>query len=201
MQISAQARRLISLRSRLPILLGVVVLCLPALAHAQAPGNPGKPGKAHELFARDAGTWDCDVKMFFAGPGMPPVESKGVEVNELVSGGLYMRTSLSYPMGDRGEFEGHSLIGYDPRINKYVGTWVDNFTSIPSQISGEYDENSKTLTVHRTVVDGRGNELKSKDVTTWTDDSKKNVAVFLIVKTGDKELEIKLMEMTATKRP
>jgi hypothetical protein len=99
---------------------------VPTLASAQP--QP-KPGKAHALLARDAGTWDCNIKMFFQGPSGPPAEFKGVEVNKLVSGGLYLQTSFTYPMGGRGAFEGHSLMGYDPRSKKYVGTWVDNFTS------------------------------------------------------------------------
>ncbi|MEX2142160.1 MAG: DUF1579 domain-containing protein [Pirellulales bacterium] len=182
--------------SRLAVLLWLVVVCIPTLVVAQA----NRPGKAHELLASEAGTWDCEVKMFFQGPGRPPTEFKGVEVNKLVSGGLYLQTSFTYPMGDRGEFEGHSLMGYDPRVKKYVGTWVDNFTSVPSPINGEYDEKSKTMTVRSTVVDGSGKELKSKNVTTWLDDSRKKFAAFLIVEAGGKETEVKLMEMTATKR-
>jgi hypothetical protein len=80
--------------------------------------------------------------MFFRGPDSPPAAFKGVEVNKLVSGDLYLQTSFKCPMGDRGEFEGHSLMGYDPRSKKYVGAWVDNFTSVPSQLTGEFNEQS-----------------------------------------------------------
>jgi hypothetical protein len=161
---------------------------------------PAKTDKPHELFSRDAGTWDCQVKMFFRGPAGPPVEFKGVEVNELVSGGLYQRTSFKYSMGNRGEFEGHALVGYDPRIQKYVGTWVDNRTTVPSRIEAEFDESEKTMTDRRTVVDGRGKEFKSKQITTWLDDSSKKLEIFMTVEADGKETDIKLMEMIATKR-
>ncbi|MCH7688437.1 MAG: DUF1579 family protein, partial [Planctomycetes bacterium] len=136
---------------------------------------------------------------FFKGPQGPPTESKGVEVNKLVSGDLYLQRSFTYLMRDR-RFEGHSLMGYDPRSKKYVGTWVDNFSSIPSQFTAEYDEKAKTLTVHRTAVDGSGKQLETRQVTTWLDDSNKKFEIFLIVEAGGKKIDIKLMEATAKKR-
>jgi hypothetical protein len=42
--------------------------------------------------------------------------------------------------------------------------------------------------------------LKSKNVTTWLDDAKKKFEAFLIVEAGGQETDVKLMEMTATKR-
>jgi hypothetical protein len=177
------------------------VMCLLAAAGAQAQDAPmPKPGKPHEVFAKDAGTWDCDVKMYFAGPDMPPSEFKGLEVIELVSGDMYLRSTFTCKMGDAGDFEGHSLMGYDPRTKKYVGTWVDNFTSAPSALEGEYDEAAKTLTIHSSVVDEGGETLNSKQVTTWSDDSSKKFEVFLVVEAGDEKIDVKLMDMTAKKR-
>jgi hypothetical protein len=158
-----------------------------------------KPTAAHALLASNVGTWDCDVNLYFRGPQSPPTEVKGVEENKLLGGGLYLQRSFTYPMRNR-QFEGHLLMGYDPRSKKYVGTWVDNFTSVPSQVQGDYDENAKTLTVRNAVVDRSGNELKQKQVTTWLEDSKKKLEIYLIVEAGGKETEIKLMEMVATKR-
>src|SRR3712207_3844677 len=110
-------------------LLGVLTLCLATTAGGQ---DPTEPAADHELFEREAGKWDCGVQMFTTRKG-PPVRFRGVEVNKPVSGGLYLHTSLTYAMGDR-KFEGHSLMGYDPRTKRYVGTWADNFTAIPRQI-------------------------------------------------------------------
>ena len=181
--------------------IAVSVMCLLIAAGAQAQDAPmPKPGKPHEIFAKDAGTWDCDVKMYFAGPDMPPAEFQGLEVIDLVSGDMYLRSTFTCKMGEAGDFEGHSLMGYDPRTKKYVGTWVDNFTSIPSALEGEYGEESKTLTIHSTVVDEGGAELKSKQVTTWTDDANKKFEVFLVIPVDDQQIEVKLMEMTGKKR-
>jgi hypothetical protein len=53
---------------------------------------------------------------------------------------------------------------------------------------------------HRTVVGGNGNEFKSKQTTTWIDDSNKKLEIFIVVEADGKNMEVKLMEMTATKR-
>ncbi len=91
----------------------LVAVCISTSALAGDLPHP-KPTKAHEFLARDAGKWDCDVKMFFEGPDAPPAAFKGEETNTLVSGDLYLQTAFTCQMGER-KFEGHSLLGYDPR--------------------------------------------------------------------------------------
>jgi hypothetical protein len=177
-------------------------LCLSAICFATgaASQTATKHQPAHDLIAKEAGTWDCDVKMYLKGPKAEPSEFKGVEVNTLVSGGLYVQTSFKFKMGNAREFEGHSLIGYDPRAKAYVGTWVDNLTTIPRQIKGEYNEAVKTLTTRSTVVDNAGKEIQSKEITTWLDDAKKKTEIFMIIDIGGKQTDVILMESTATKR-
>jgi hypothetical protein len=172
----------------------LLAICLPTAAAAQ---NPQKPQPAHKLLAIDAGTWDCDVKMF---KGQKPLEYKGVEVNELVGGRLYLKTSFTFKMGDQRQFEGHALMGYDPRAKKYVGTWVDNFTTVPRRIEADYDTATKTLTDRSQVADAMGNQMKTKQTTTWTSDTQKKIEIFLLLDAGGKETEVKLMEIAATRR-
>ena len=172
----------------------LLALCLTAASLAQ---NPQKPRPAHKLLAAEAGTWDCDVKMF---KGQQPLEFRGVEVNELVGGGLYLKTSFIFQMGGQRQFEGHALMGYDPRAKKYVGTWVDNFTTVPRRIEADYDAAAKVLTDHSRVADARGNELKTKQITTWSSDTQKKIEIFLLIDAGGQESEVKLMEIVATKQ-
>ena len=138
--------------------------------------------------------------MFYQGPGAPPSEFKGVEVNRLVSGDMYLQSSFNCPMGDRGNFEGHLLMGYDHRIKKYIGMSVNNFTTVPTRLEGNYDENEQAFVIYSIAVDGGGNELKSKHVTTWLDESKKKLEIFLIVESSGKETNVKLMETISQKR-
>lgn len=179
-------------------LICIFVVSVSTSAYAQDIPIP-KPGKAQNILAKDVGAWDCEVKIFVKGPQGPPSESKGVEVNRLVSGGLHLQTTFKCRILDQ-QFEGHGLMGYDSRSKKYIGTWVDNFSTTPAQLTARYDEKTNTLTVLSTVVDGSGKELQQKQVTTWIDASKKKFEIFLVIEAGDKKIDIKLMEMTATKR-
>jgi hypothetical protein len=127
--------------------------------------------------------------------GQKPLEYKGVEVNELVGGGLYLKTSFTFKMGGQSQFEGHALMGFDPGAKKYVGTWVDNFTTVPRRIEADYDAAAKTLT-DRSIVAG----MKTKQITTWSSDTQKKSEIFMLIDAGGKETEVKLMEIAATKR-
>jgi hypothetical protein len=159
-----------------------------------------QPTDAHKLFAGDAGTWDALVKSYHRGPQGPATESKGVETNELLAGGLYSRSTFKYTLRNR-EFEGHGLFGYDPRSKEYTGLWVDNFTTIPTPLKGKYDPDRKTLTLTGAVADAAGNEIKQKQVTQYLDDKTKTLTIYILVEIAGKTREIKIMEMTATRRP
>jgi hypothetical protein len=175
------------------------LLLLSAPGWAQEPPAP-QPAEAHKVLADDAGTWDAVVKMYHRGPAAPATESRGVETNELVCGGLYSRSTFKYQMGGR-EFEGHGLIGYDPRSKEYVGTWVDNFSAIPSSVTGKYDAKQKTLTLFSKAVDDSGNEMTTKQVTTFVDGKTKTLQIFLVVETGGRTRDVKLMDVTSKTRP
>ncbi len=170
-------------------------LAISTWAGAQEFPNP-KPGPAHEMLAMDAGTWDCEVKMYFQGPDGPATEFKGVAVNVLVSGDLYLKSEFTCQMGER-KFEAHSLMGYDAEAKHYTGVWVDNFTVTPAVVKGEYDETTKTYTESRKVVSEAGQAIEQKAVMTWTGDAARKTEVFWVLGEG---LEVKIMEMTATKR-
>ena len=178
------------------LILTTVVFALPAYADNV---KPLEPGKHHQVLGREAGTWDCDVNLYLAGPDAPPSTYNGVETNTLLADGLYLRTEFSYDMDSR-RFEGNALWGFDPRTKRYVGTWVDNFTSVPSQINAVYDPEKNALVGVRKVVGMNGQELRSKQVTQWLSDSRKKVQIFMVIGEGPQPQEIKLMEMTATRR-
>ncbi len=96
----------------------ILVVSVATFANGQESAK-SKPEIAHPVLTKHVGTWECDVRMFFQGPNAPPSEFKGVEVNRLVSGDMYLQSSFNCPMGDRGDFEGHSLMGYDHRVHPF----------------------------------------------------------------------------------
>ena len=173
-----------------------MIALLVAAAHASGQDFPApKPGEGQKIFVEDVGTWDAVMKMYFEGPQGPAVEYKGVEVNELVSGGLFLKTSFKAKMGDV-DFEGHGLVGYDEETKEYLSTWVDTFSATPTQTKGTWDAETKTLTVFNTVDGPDGAQMKMKQVTTRTGPGTKKMEHFLLL--GDQA--VKLMELVATKR-
>lgn len=172
----------------------LVAIAVADAAAAQDFPDP-QPGEAHRILAEDAGTWDARIKMFLAGPDAPPTEYKGVETDELVCNGLFLKTSFQAKMGER-DFSGHGLTGYDPASKEYVGTWVDSFSITPLQTVGSYDAGKKTLTVQLAVPTGEGGKLQMKQVTTRLDDNTKKFESFMVIEGN----EIRLMEMVLVKR-
>jgi hypothetical protein len=104
-----------------------------------------QPTEEHELLKGMEGTWDCVAKFYMAGPDAPPTESKGSSENRLVMGGRYVvqHFKMDEFMGD--SFEGMGIVGFDRAKGKYVNDWVDNWSTGIMSMTGEYDEDTKTM--------------------------------------------------------
>ena len=94
---------------------------------AVAQDMPAKPTAEHKILMSEEGTWDATVKSYKNGPESEPSVSKGVEVNTVVTGGLWL-TSVFKGDFEGMAFEGRGQFGYDPIKKKYVGTWIDSFS-------------------------------------------------------------------------
>jgi len=132
---------------RLVLLSIVDALTLLALGSAVlAQDQPPAPGPTaeHDLLKKDLGTWDATVR-FWPQPDAEPLESKGVEQNELLPGGLWR---VSHFEGDFGgtKFVGVGTFGYDPVEKKYIGTWVDSMSPYLMIVKSDYDAATETLT-------------------------------------------------------
>ena len=57
------------------------------------------------------------------------MESKGIEKNELLKGGLWLISRFEGEVVGT-PFTGIGTFGYDPAEKKYVGTWVDTMTPV-----------------------------------------------------------------------
>jgi Protein of unknown function (DUF1579) len=175
----------------------LAALFLTAPVMAQEP-QAAKPLPEHKILAADVGTWDATIKTYMGGPGSEPAVSKGVEVNEALSGGLWVLSRFEGNFGPA-KFEGRGQYGYDPVKKKYVGTWIDSMSTILSVLEGEYDDKTKTLTY---VGDGYDPDHKAKFtqrmVTTQKDDGTRFFTLYMKFE-GQRE-EAKFMEITYTKR-
>ncbi len=171
-----------------------------ATARSQEGGPPvPKPTAEHKILADDEGTWDASIRSFMAGPDAEPTVSKGVEINTVVPGGLWL---LSKFRGDFGgtSFEGHGQFGYDPTKKKYVGSWIDTMSPSLSLLEGTYDAKTRTMTF---VGDGVDPATKAKYtqkmVTTAKDDGTRVFTLYMKFGGAGGD-EVKFMEVTYTKR-
>jgi hypothetical protein len=150
-----------------------VLLLLPAVGHAQAqssqsaapPGMPAmpKPGPEHAIFKEDAGTWDAVIESFMA-PGAPPMTSKGVETNLLGCGGLCLITDFKGEMMPGMTFDGHGTSTWDPKKQKYVGSWTDSMSQGLAISEGTWDASARTMTGWMEGPDMTGATVKMKSV-------------------------------------
>lgn len=151
--------------------------CFAAQAGAQAPPTPGPE---HKFLAEGAGTWDCTIKMADVAE-----ESKGTSVSKMELGGMWLVTDFSGDMGGM-KYTGKGLDGYDTQKKKFVGVWADSSGTAPMLMEGDYDKETKTLTMTGEGPDMTGAMAKYKLVTKYTD---KDHHVFTMFTVGDDEKE------------
>jgi hypothetical protein len=158
--------------------------------------SPPKPTAQHKLLQKDAGTWDAIVKVYPM-EDADPIESKGVEKNELLKGGMWLTSHFDGEAAGT-PFSGVGTTGYDPIEKKYVGTWVDSMTPHLLVWKGDYDEKTKTLTA---VGESRdpymGKPYKTKLVTHYNDDGTR---VFEMHAPGPDGKQRKMMEIEYKRR-
>ena len=158
-------------------------------ASAQVPEMP-EPTEHHKVLMEDVGTWDAEMKIWMGGPDTEPMVEKGSETNRML-GGFWLISNFKGSFGGM-EFQGLGTFGYDPKTEKYVGSWMDSNSPNISHMEGTYDKSSKTMTMKMasTGMDGQPQEGKSVTVRTG-----KDTRLFTMYqKAGDdyvKQMEIK----------
>jgi hypothetical protein len=98
-----------------------------------------KPGPEHEMLKQMEGNWDATIKMMGQ-------ESKGKMTYKMGLGGLWL---MSHFEGDFGgmKFEGRGMDTYNPAKKKYIGIWADSMETAPLISEGDFDKETKTLTM------------------------------------------------------
>jgi Protein of unknown function (DUF1579) len=175
-----------------------VALLLGLGSVAKAQEMPPKPTAEHKIVTADEGTWDATVKSYQS-PDSEPIVSKGVEVNTVVTGGLWLSSVFKGDFGGMA-FEGHGQFGYDPSKKKYVGTWIDSFSPSLIVLEGTYSPETKTMTyVGEVGSPTDSSKITYKMVTTTKSDSSRVFTLYMTgTPTGGKEA--KAMQIEYTKR-
>lgn len=179
----------------------VFAVCLPGLMmmcgdlQAQDELTEARPSPEHKVLEMETGTWDGNIKMWMPGAGEEPVRSTGTEVCHTV-GPFWVVTDLDYEAFGR-KLGGHGTFGYDPGNGKYRGFWMGVDSPYPLMMTGEFDENTNTMTWAFTGKDPTGNPLSGKVITTFKGDNKKHFQLFMDI--GQDKL-FKIMEIDYTRK-
>ena len=125
---------------------------VPAGAQTASPSLTADAAK--EVIAMEAGTWDADITFPSNDPAKPDGKAKGVQVNRLRSGGLWMLNEFAVTGTP---YEGTGVWGFDRTTGRFSGIWTDNNDQQIRLDDGRWDPITKTLTwTARMVQPGGG---------------------------------------------
>ncbi|HQW93477.1 MAG TPA: DUF1579 domain-containing protein [Ferruginibacter sp.] len=140
-------------------------------AMVKAWGDFKTPGDMHKWMAKTNGSWEGEVTQWMD-PNAPPAKSKASITQSSALGGRYVISKYSGSMMGM-PMEGISTLGYDNAKKLFVNTWVDNLGTGIVQMSGTYDEATKTLNLKGFQTDpmtGKESDIR-EELTTIDNDS------------------------------
>lgn len=146
------------------------------------------PGEPHKLLEQLVGTWNCEVKMWMAGPQGEPMKSKGTGEYKMALGGRFLQQEFNGEMEGQ-PFHGVGYIGYDNFKKKYVSFWIDNMTTAMMNMEGSLDPKSNMVTMFGTMDEPSTGEKdkKVKDVLHIVDKNKHVFEAYDVTSYGDKK--------------
>jgi hypothetical protein len=139
------------------------------------------------------------MKIYPQGPDGPAIESKGVETNRLMGNGMWLLSEYKGQIAGMA-FEGHGTFGYDPHKKKYTGTWIDNMKPTMDTMQGDFDAETKTLTMlAESINPATGQPEKMKNVGKFIDENTRTFTMYHPAP-GSKDEWVKMMEMHYTRK-
>jgi hypothetical protein len=152
------------------------------------------PGAMHQSMAKMNGTWEGEITSYMDPSN--PTKSKGTAVYKMILGGRYQESIHTSEMdmggGRKMPFEGKSIVGYDNAKKVWVSTWVDNMGTGIMNMTGTYDEKTKTATYTGKCTNPvNGKDCEMKEVITFIDDNTQKFEMYEIKNGKDvKQMEI-----------
>ena len=111
------------------------------------------PGPEHEVLAKMAGSWECQMTMFM--PGMEPVSTTLSQNSEPILGGrFYYGKQTGNMMGM--PVESIVMMGFDRRHEVYTMVGFDTMGTYYITANGKYDPATKTMKLSGTDVEPIG---------------------------------------------
>lgn len=156
-----------------------------------------QPGEAHKKLEPMIGAWTATQK-FWMEPGQAPQESTATCENAWALGGRFVEQRFTGSMpGSAQPFEGRGFTGYDNVTGKFVGMWMDTFSTSMMTFEGAISPCGKVLTF-------RGEQKAPNNMTVkYRYEVKLESAdrhVFTMWQAMGEAPEVKVMETVYTKR-
>lgn len=129
-----------------------------------------KPGKEHAWLQKLVGDWSSRVE--FPPDQEVPGEHTGVETVRGI-GDLWIVAEGRSQMPDGTPAKTMMTLGYDPRKERFVGTWLGSMMDQLWVYEGKLDESGKVLTLDTEGPDPTGKIVKIKEVIEIKDDNER----------------------------
>lgn len=104
------------------------------------------PQKEHEWLQKLVGDWTLESEMI-GEPGQPPQKHRGTETVRSL-GGLWIVGDGQGEMPGGGSAQMMITLGFDPKRNRFVGTWVGSMMTHMWVYEGELDAAGRVLTLN-----------------------------------------------------
>lgn len=128
----------------------------------------GTTGEAHRVLDQNIGLWKMQMSAFNP-DGTPAMSSTATSKVEWIMDGHYVQETVTGDFGGM-PFHGSSLLGFDNIKQRYVGTWIDNWSTGVMTMEGTYDPKTKTLTMISSMPEPMSwSYVEAKTVSTWID--------------------------------
>lgn len=153
------------------IVASAAFLALPS-ARAQ---EPTKPGKEHELLNKLVGTWEVESEY-----------GSGTMTYKMDLDGHWLVSEFD------GEFGGVKILGkgletYDASAKKYRSIWVDSLSAKPRILEGNFDKESKVMTLTGEGPWQEDSKAQYKSLTELKDINTLNFGLFILEKDGKEQ--------------
>ena len=165
-------------------------------ACAQAPA-PSEPAAARPdpraILAMEAGTWDAAITFPSQQEGVAAQTARGVQVNELRSGGMWMLNRFSV---EGTPYEGTGIWGADRTTGRFSGVWTDNNDAQIRADDGRWDAETRTMTWTADMAQPDGRHVRLLITETFNGETRTFRTVALT-----RRGEVPLVEILFTRRP
>ena len=154
------------------------------------------PGAPHQAIASSVGNYDLKIKSWHEA-GSPAMEETGTAIRTMMLGGRVLAEDISATMMGM-PYTGHGMFGFDNVTGKYWSTWNDTMGTGVMLNEGTCDAQIKNCTFTGSWTDPITKTLiKARMTTQW---SSPTTEIFSLYAPGKDGKELKMMEITYTKR-